>query len=176
MLPGTSGLEICRALRADPRLRHVPIIILTARHETPLKVQGLDLGADDYVTKPFDFPELLARVRARLRARRTDPDELSVAGLRLVRARHEVNSAAGAAALSPREFDLLALLMRHPNQILFRSTIVDRVWGDLADIESNVLDVYIRRLRRKLDSIGFTGRIRTARGDGYVLESPTAAR
>jgi DNA-binding response OmpR family regulator len=172
MLPGMSGLEVCRALRADDRLRGVPLIILTARHETPVKVMGLDLGADDYVTKPFEFGELLARVRARLRARRRGDDVLELGGLRLVRARYELEYDGQAAPLTRREFDLLDLFLQHPNQVLLRGQLADQVWGHQTDLESNVLDVYVRRVRRRLDDLGFQGRIRTVRGDGYVLEPP----
>lgn len=174
MLPQMSGLDLCRTLRADPQLQAVPLIILTARQETPLKVIGLDLGADDYVTKPFDFSELLARVRARLRARRRGDDTLESCGLRLVRARYELACGERVAALTRREFDLLAVFLQHPSQVLLRSALADQVWGHQGDLESNVLDVYIRRLRRKLESVGFSGRIRTVRGDGYALEPPPA--
>ncbi|HEY7060341.1 MAG TPA: response regulator transcription factor [Chloroflexota bacterium] len=172
MLPEMSGLEVCRALRGDERLRGVPLIILTARHETPVKVMGLDLGADDYVTKPFEFGELLARVRARLRARRRADDVVQLGGLRLMRARYELGFDGQTAPLTRREFDLLDLFLQHPNQVLLRGQLADQVWGHQTDLESNVLDVYVRRLRRKLEDLGFRGRIRTVRGDGYVLEPP----
>src|SRR4051794_40730321 len=152
MLPGMSGLEVCRALRADDRLRGIPLIILTARNETPVKVMGFDLGADDYVTKPFEFGELLARVRARLRVRRRD-DVVQLGGLRLARARYELGYDGQATALTRREFDLLELFLQHPNQVLLRAQLSDQVWGHQTDRESNVLDVYVRRLRRKLDSL-----------------------
>jgi DNA-binding response OmpR family regulator len=175
MLPGLSGLDVCRALREQAALSQVPIIFLTARHETRYKVAGLDLGGDDYVTKPFDFGELVARIRARLRARHPTTDGGLGAGVQLLRERHELRSAQSATPLTPREFDLLELLVRHPNQVLLRSTIAQRVWGDPAEVDSNVLDVYIRRLRRKLQAVGGAGRIRTARGDGYLFEPPRRA-
>jgi two-component system response regulator MprA len=175
MLPQMSGLEVCRALRADERLQAIPVIFLTARHETPFKVAGLDLGADDYLTKPFEFGELLARVRARLRGRRGVGDLLELGELRLDRTRHEVQIAGHAASLTRREFDLLALFLQHPGQLLLRRAMASQVWGYSSDAESNVLDVYIRRLRAKLDQLGYGGRIRTVRGDGYVLEPPPTA-
>ncbi len=174
MLPQMSGLEICRALRADERLQDVPVIFLTARHETPFKVAGLDLGADDYLTKPFAFGELLARVRARLRTRHGG-DSLQLGDLRLVRARHEVQHGSQAASLTRREFDLLALFLQRPGQLLLRRAVASQIWGYSSDAETNVLDVYIRRLRAKLEQIGYQGRIRTVRGDGYVLEPPSPA-
>jgi len=175
MLPQMSGLEICRVLRADERLQAVPVIFLTARHETAFKVAGLDLGADDYLTKPFEFSELLARVRARLRTRRGG-DTLQLGDLQLVRARHELQHGGRAVSLTRREFDLLALLLQHPGQLLLRRALVSQVWGYSSDAESNVLDVYIRRLRAKLEQVGYDGRIRTVRGDGYVLEPPALAQ
>jgi DNA-binding response OmpR family regulator len=175
MLPQMSGLEVCRALRADERLQAVPVIFLTARHETAFKVAGLDLGADDYLTKPFEFHELLARVRARLRNRRGGGDTLQLGDLHLVRARHELQRGDRAVSLTRREFDLLALFLQHPGQLLLRRAMASQVWGYSSDAESNVLDVYIRRLRAKLEQVGYAGRIRTVRGDGYVLEPPAPA-
>jgi two-component system, OmpR family, response regulator MprA len=175
MLPQMSGLEVCRALRAEERLQGIPVIFLTARHETPFKVAGLDLGADDYLTKPFEFNELLARVRARLRARRGAGEVLQLGELRLDRARHEVQVGEHAASLTRRELDLLALFLQHPGQLLPRRAMASQVWGYSSDAESNVLDVYIRRLRAKLVQLGYEGHIRTVRGDGYVLEPPPSA-
>jgi DNA-binding response OmpR family regulator len=172
MLPGMSGLEVCRALRRDDRLRGIPLVILTARHETPVKVMGLDLGADDYVTKPFEFGELLARVRARLRARQRGDDVVQLGGLRLARARYELECGGQTTPLTRREFDLLELFLQHPNQVLLRAQLADQVWGHQTALESNVLDVYVRRIRRKLEDLGFAGGIRTVRGDGYVFEPP----
>lgn len=175
MLPEMSGLEVCSALRADEGLQAVPVVFLTARHETPFKVAGLDLGADDYLTKPFEFRELLARVRARLRARRGGDDDLQLGELRLERGRHELRHLDQAVPLTRREFDLLALFLRHPGQLQLRRALANQVWGHSSDAESNVLDVYVRRLRNKLAEVGFAGRIRTVRGDGYVLDPPGAS-
>jgi DNA-binding response OmpR family regulator len=110
--------------------------------------------------------------RARLRARRRGDDALELGGLRLVRARYELECDGRTAPLTRREFDLLDLFLQHPNQVLLRGQLAVQVWGHATDLESNVLDVYVRRLRRKLDELGFAGRIRTVRGDGYVLEPP----
>jgi len=173
MMPDMSGLEVCRAIRSDERLRNVPLILLTARHETPFKVLALDLGADDYLIKPFDFDELLARVRARLR-RAHSRNRLELGELRLERARHELVCHGRAAMLTRREFELLEVLLQHPKQLLLRRFLTNQVWGHSSDAESNVLDVYILRLRRKLEELGYSGHIRTMRGDGYIFEPPVA--
>jgi len=171
MMPHMSGLDVCRAIRADERLQNVPLIFLTARDETTFKVEGLDLGADDYLTKPFEFRELLARVRARLRVRRTE-DAVELGDLRLDRTRHEMQRGGRVAPLTRRELKLIELFLQRPDEVLPRRALVHDIWGPGSDAESNVLDVYVLRLRRKLSELGYTGRIRTVRGDGYVLESP----
>ena len=171
MLPGRSGLEVLRAIRASkPAL---PVILLTARSGVDDKVDGLDLGADDYVTKPFSFDELLARVRANLRNRgqrssaQLESGDLSLdlRTRRVVRADREIE-------LSRREFDLLAYLMRHPGQVLSRAQILDAVWGHDFDPETKVVETYISTVRRKLANGTTPAPIETVRNAGYRLLAP----
>ena len=168
-LPGMDGFEVLEGVRA--RGEAMPVIILTARDEVDEKVRGLDAGADDYVTKPFKFEELLARVRARLRAEHTHEEVELIAGaitldLRSRRAsvdREQVE-------LSTREFALLETFMRHPGQVLSREQLLSRVWGYDFDPGSNVVDVYVGYLRKKVGG----GTIETVRGAGYRFEPPGA--
>jgi two-component system response regulator MprA len=166
MLPGMDGLEICRRLR---RGTNVPILMLTARDAVTDRIAGLDSGADDYLVKPFDFDELLARVRALLR--RAQPQSGSVlafANLRLDIGTREAYRGDRRVDLTTREFDLLLLFMRHPRQVLTREQILEQVWGD-ADVESNAIEVHIARLRDKLEADGTERLIQTIRGAGYAL-------
>lgn len=166
MLPGMSGLEIARRLR---RGMSVPILMLTARDAVPDRVAGLDSGADDYLIKPFDFEELLARVRALLR--RTQPQSgevLTFADLSLDTGTREAERDGRRIELTTREYELLDLFMRHPRQVLLREQILDRIWGD-ATIESNAIEVHIGRLRDKLEADGEERLIQTIRGAGYAL-------
>ena len=170
-LPTLDGLEVCRRLRARSS---VPILILTARDSVVERVRGLDAGADDYLAKPFSLDELLARVRAALRRARIAAagERLEVADLVLDARAHEVRRAGGAIELTAREFDLLEFLMRHAGQALTRQQIFSEVWGYDYLGESNVIDVYIRSLRKKVDD-GFEPKlIRTVRGLGYTLRAP----
>jgi DNA-binding response OmpR family regulator len=170
MLPGMDGFEILGAIRAmDPGL---PVVMLTARGEVADRVRGLDLGATDYMVKPFAFAELSARVRAHLRTadgRARRADALEAGGLRLDLMRHEVEGGDGPVSLSAREFALLAHLMRHPGQVLSRQQILDGVWGYSFDPRSNLVDVYVGYLRRKLADAGAGEAIETVRGVGYRL-------
>jgi DNA-binding response OmpR family regulator len=171
LLPKKNGLEVLKALRAKDT--ETPVILLTARGEIEDKVEGLDLGANDYIVKPFSFEELLARIRAHLRR----PDQRAAAGLEVgdisldFRTR-EVKRAGHDVRLTSREFELLAYLMRHPNQVLSRSQILNAVWGYDYDPGTNVLEVYIGYLRRKLGVDGGPVPIETVRAAGYRLVAP----
>jgi len=172
MLPGMDGLEVCRRLR----LAHssLPILILTARDSVSDRVQGLDAGSDDYMVKPFALAELLARVRALLRrAGPGEPEVLQFADLRLDTGTRQVYRSETQIELTSKEFDLLELFLRHPKQVLTRETIYDRVWGYDFGGESNIIEVYIRYLRQKLESDGRSRLLFTVRGVGYVLREET---
>ncbi len=167
MLPGLDGFEVCRRLRAGGS---VPILMLTARDSVPDRVKGLDSGADDYVVKPFAFEELMARVRALLR--RSRPSEemvLQFADLTLNVTTREVTRAGRRIDLTTKEFDLLHFFLRHPRQVLPRELIYDRIWGYDFGGESNILEVYVRYLRSKLEASGEPRLIQTVRGVGYAL-------
>jgi phosphate regulon transcriptional regulator PhoB len=173
MLPAMDGLEVCRRLRSDPRTAGVPIIILTARADEVDRVVGLELGADDYVSKPFSPKELVARVRAVLRRiRPREPSApLAGGGVTLDPSRHTVTVDGTSVSLTPKEFDLLQALLESPGRVLTREYLLNRVWGySRADeIESRTVDVHIRRLRAKLGSAG--ARIATLKGVGYRFEA-----
>jgi heavy metal response regulator len=171
MLPGRNGLAVVRELRS--RGCTVPILLLTARAGVSDKVSGLDLGADDYLTKPFEFAELLARVRALLR-RGTPaiPPTLSVADLTLDPATRTVTRAGQRIDLSPREFALLEFFMRNRGRVLSRTLIAQHVWGVDFDTFTNVIDVYVNYLRRKIDAHCEPKLLQTVRGVGYVLKEP----
>jgi DNA-binding response OmpR family regulator len=173
MLPEMDGLEVCRRLRSDPRSAAVPIIILTARADEVDRVVGLELGADDYVSKPFSPKELVARVRAVLRRTRLrEPSApLASGGVTLDPARHSVTASGAAVVLTPKEFDLLHALLESAGRVLTREHLLNRVWGySRADeIESRTVDVHIRRLRAKLGAAG--ARIATLKGVGYRFEA-----
>jgi two-component system response regulator MprA len=167
MLPGMDGLEVCRHLRENGS---TPILMLTAKDTIQDRVQGLDAGADDYVIKPFELDELLARIRALLR--RTQPERaqvLSFLDLTLDTNTRQANRKGRIISLTAKEYELLELFLRHPRQVLTREMIFDRVWGYDFGGESNVLDVYIRYLRQKLEEGGEIRLLHTARGVGYVL-------
>lgn len=171
-LPGTDGLSVLRRWRAE-RLG-VPVIVLTAKAETADKVRGLDTGADDYVTKPFAFDELLARVRAALRSvKQRSSTELVVDDLRLDLLTKVAWRAERRVDLAPKEWALLELFMRHPDQLLSRAQILARVWDYDFDPGTNVVEVYISYLRRKLNHEGLAPLIRTVRGAGYRLRNPS---
>ncbi len=167
MLPGMDGLEVCQRLRGGG---NVPILMLTAKDTVNDRVQGLDAGADDYMVKPFQLEELLARVRALLR--RTQPERIPVlnfADLVLDTSTRQAMRKGRAISLTAKEYDLLELFLRHPRQVLTREMIFDRVWGYDFGGESNVLDVYIRYLRQKLEAEGEARLLHTVRGVGYVM-------
>ncbi|HEY0664112.1 MAG TPA: phosphate regulon transcriptional regulator PhoB [Thiobacillaceae bacterium] len=169
MLPGMSGIDLCRRLRSDDRFQPIPIIMLTARGEERDKVQGLDIGADDYITKPFSPRELVSRIRAVLRRRAPQMTEepVVVRGLRLDPASHRVQGNGRALELGPTEFRLLHFLMTHPERVYSRAQLLDQVWGDDVFVEERTVDVHIRRLRLALEPSGHDALIQTVRGAGY---------
>ncbi|MGQ9548641.1 MAG: response regulator transcription factor [Roseiflexus sp.] len=168
MLPGIDGLEVARRLRA---VSDVPIIMLTARDAVPDRVAGLEAGADDYLIKPFAFEELLARIRVQLRRRQREDTAtvLRYGPLTMDLAAHEVTIGNRRIDLTAKEYDLLELFMRHPQQVLTRDVIYDRVWGYNFGGESNIIEVYVRYLRQKLEADGEPRLIHTVRGVGYIL-------
>jgi two-component system response regulator MprA len=166
MLPGMDGIEVCRRLR---RGTAAPILMLTARDAVPDRIAGLDSGADDYLVKPFDFDELLARIRALLRrAQPPDATVLRFADLRLDTGSREAFRGERTIELTTREYELLLLFLRHPRRVLTRDQILERVW-DGAAVDSNAIEVYIGRVRDKLEAAGEPRLIQTVRGAGYVL-------
>ncbi|PSR18014.1 DNA-binding response regulator [filamentous cyanobacterium CCP3] len=168
MMPGLSGVEVCRRLRQTGTA--TPVILLTAKDEVSDRVEGLDAGADDYVVKPFSIEELLARVRAHLRRIEPQDAELLVFGdLTLDRRSREVRRGQRAIELTAKEFDLLDYLMTNPRQVLTRDRILEQVWGYDFMGDSNIIEVYVRYLRLKLEAEGESRLIQTMRGVGYVL-------
>ncbi len=173
MMPNVDGLTVCRVLRAERN--RLPVLMLTARTETPDRVAGLDAGADDYLAKPFDLDELLARLRALLRRARPDDDEghepVQIADLRLDPTARRVWRGDREVELSKTEFDLLELLVRNQGIVLEHSTIYDRIWGYDFGPDSKNLAVYISYLRRKLEGDGDSKIIHTVRGVGYTVRA-----
>ncbi|HEY0663401.1 MAG TPA: phosphate regulon transcriptional regulator PhoB [Thiobacillaceae bacterium] len=169
MLPGMSGIELARRLRADKRTQAIPIIMLTARAEERDKVAGLETGADDYLTKPFSPRELNARVKAVLRRRapQATDDVVEVAGLQLDPASHRVLGNGAPLALGPTEFRLLHFLMTHADRVYSRTQLLDNVWGDHVFVEERTVDVHIRRLRKALEPSGHDRLVQTVRSAGY---------
>lgn len=168
MLPGISGLEICRRLRDTGS--KVPIVLLTAKDEVSDRVAGLDAGADDYVVKPFSIEELFARVRAHLRrTQEEETDVLQFGDLRMNVSTREIYRGDRLIELTAKEFDLLEYLLSHPRQVLTRDQILERVWGYDFVGDSNIIEVYIRYLRLKLEADKEKRLIQTVRGVGYVL-------
>jgi len=172
MLPGISGIEVCRLLRAKPETRDIPIIMLTARGEETERVRGLATGADDYVVKPFSVPELLARVRTILR--RLDPDAVAdvllLGDLSLDRRTRRVTRASRDINLSPTEFRLLEHLMQSPGRVYTRSQLLDAVWGREIYIDERTVDVHVGRLRKSLTRGKEADPIRTVRSMGYAFD------
>ncbi len=179
MLPGLDGFAVAERIRG---LSNVPILMLTARDSVEDRVSGLERGADDYLVKPFELPELLARIRALLRRSKLvaenpsslDHDELTFAGISLNGKTREVSFNGEALELTPREFDLLEYFLRHPRQVLTRDQLLAGVWGYDADASSNLVDVYVLQLRKKLEAQSGrqARRIETVRGVGYSLRDP----
>ena len=169
MLPGVSGIDYARKLRADKLTRDIPIVMLTARSQEEDQIKGLDTGADDYITKPFSTRELIARIRALLR--RTAPQALdqpvNMDGLALDPVTHRVQAGLQKLELGPMEFKLLHFFMTHPERVYSRAGILDSVWGSNVYIEERTVDVHIRRLRQALTPSGHNRLIQTVRGAGY---------
>jgi two-component system OmpR family response regulator len=172
MIPGPDGFEVCRRMRADGRWS--PVLMLTARDGVEDRVRGLDAGADDYLTKPFAIREMLARLRALIRrGAGPRPVELRVGDLMLDTAQHCVRRGGEPVSLSPKEFALLELFMRRAGEVLSRTHIVDHVWDFAYDGGSNLVDVYVGYLRRKIDLPFGRNDLETVRGVGYRLRLPT---
>lgn len=173
MLPGMSGIENARRLRAEARTRELPIILLTARSEERDKVAGLDAGADDYLTKPFSPRELEARINAVLRRRapQAGADRIEIAGLCLDPSTRRVQGGDQSLDLGPTEFRLLHFLMAHPERVHTRAQLLDKVWGDHVFVEERTVDVHVRRLRVALEPSGHDRLVQTVRGSGYRFSS-----
>ncbi|WP_420394372.1 phosphate regulon transcriptional regulator PhoB [Acuticoccus sp.] len=176
MLPGLSGIELCRRLRSRPQTEHLPIVMLTARGEETERIRGLATGADDYVVKPFSTPELMARIRAILR--RTRPAVVSAllrAGdLELDRTTHRVRRAMREIHLGPTEFRLLEFLMQSPGRVFSREQLLDGVWGRDVYVDERTVDVHVGRLRKAINRGKAKDPIRTVRGAGYAFNDQFA--
>jgi two-component system phosphate regulon response regulator PhoB len=172
MLPGVSGLEICRRLRARESTRTLPVIMVTARGEETERVRGLSVGADDYVVKPFSVPELMARVRALLRRSRPEriAERLYAGDLDLDRETRRVRRGARDIHLGPTEFRLLEYLLEKPGRVFSRAQLLDGVWGQAAEIDERTVDVHVGRLRKALSRGRERDPIRTVRGTGYAFD------
>jgi DNA-binding response OmpR family regulator len=167
MLPGMSGFELCRRLREQTS--GIAILLLTARDAVDDRIRGLDAGADDYLTKPFAFAELAARLRALRRRDAIGAARLDVGDLRIDLVGHRISVEDRELRLSRTEFDLLRLLAENADRVLQRAEILDAIWGSASYIDQNIVDQYVSYVRRKLDAVGATARIVTARGVGFTL-------
>ena len=171
MLPGPSGIEICRQIKSGRESRAIPVIMLSARTEEADRVRGIDIGADDYITKPFSVAELIARIRKELR--RTHPvsvgERIEHDDLVLDAGRHVVERDGQSVSLSTTEFRLLSVLIERPGRVFSREQLLNRVWGHDLDVETRTVDVHIGRLRKALMRHGGSDPIRTIRGEGYAL-------
>jgi two-component system, OmpR family, phosphate regulon response regulator PhoB len=169
MMPGLSGAEFAKELKSNAHTRDVPIIMVTARAEEEDKVRVLNIGADDYISKPFSFPELIARIQAVLR--RSMPggveERVTVAGLEVDVASQRVSAKGQAVKLGPTEYRLLHFFVSHPERVYTREQVLDRVWGQNVYVEERTVDVHIRRLRKALEPYGCDNLIQTVRGTGY---------
>ncbi|MDL2317469.1 response regulator transcription factor [Eubacteriales bacterium OttesenSCG-928-A19] len=173
MLPGMSGIEVCRRLRAGDEASQLPILMLTAKDDITDKVMGLDMGADDYMTKPFAIEELLARIRALLKRRASGPKpspKLTAGRLSMDTGARSVSFGDVPMQLTKTEFDLLECLLRNRGRVLTRDELLEKVWGWSYDGDTNVVDVYIRYLRQKLDEKFDVKTIHTIRGVGYMFQ------
>jgi len=176
MLPGLSGIELCRRLRGRPETKLLPIIMLTARGEESERVRGLSTGADDYVVKPFSVPELSARVHALLRRAAPErlADVLACGDLEVDREKKRVSRAGQAIELGPTEYRLLEFLMERPGRVFSREQLLDGVWGSEVYIDERTVDVHVGRLRKALNRGYANDPIRTVRGSGYALDDKFA--
>ncbi|HET9231072.1 MAG TPA: phosphate regulon transcriptional regulator PhoB [Vitreimonas sp.] len=177
MLPKAPGIEVCRRLRSRQETRNTPIVMLTARTEETDRIRGLDVGADDYVTKPFSMNELLARLRAVMRRIRPAlaNDKVQCGDIQMDRVSHRVKRGAREVHLGPTEFRILDHLMQHPGRVFSREQLLDAVWGSDVYVEARTVDVHIGRLRKALMVGDETDPIRTVRSAGYALDVETAA-
>ena len=171
MMPHLSGIELCRRLKQRPETRAITIIMLSARSEEVDRIRGLDTGADDYISKPYSIPELIARIRVQLRRVRpsTVGHVLEFGTLRLDAETHRVHHAGVEVKLGPTEFRLLTVFMERPGRVFSREALLDRVWGRDIYVESRTVDVHVGRLRKALTETGAEDPIRTVRGSGYAL-------
>jgi len=176
MLPGISGIQFAKQLRAQERTRDLPIILLTARSEDTDKEQGLNLGADDYITKPFSPRELIARINALLRRRAPQKTEsqIQAGDLLLDPAEHSVSANGRIIPFGPTEFKLLHFFMTHADRVYSRRQLLDLVWGDHIFVEERTVDVHIRRLRKGLETVGLENMVQTVRGSGYRFSATPA--
>ena len=177
MLPGSSGLGLARKLRSQDRTRAIPIIMLTAKGAEQDKVDGLEAGADDYITKPFSPKEMLARIKAVLRRRapQLTDDLIEIAGLCMDPASHRVTGHGQTLQIGPTEMKLLHYFMTHPERVFSRTQLLDQVWGDHVFIEERTVDVHIRRLRKALEPSGHDAHVETVRGTGYRFTANLSA-
>ncbi|AHG62669.1 MAG: phosphate regulon transcriptional regulator PhoB [Advenella sp.] len=177
MLPGSTGLNLARNLRSSERTRDIPIIMLTAKSSEADKVEGLESGADDYITKPFSPKELMARIKAVLRRRapQLTDDEIEISGLKLDPVSHRITGNGSNLPLGPTEFRLLHFFMTHPERVFTRGQLLDQVWGDHVFLEERTVDVHIRRLRKALEPSNHHNLVETVRGSGYRFTSKLPA-
>lgn len=173
MMPGVSGVELTRELRNQPTTKDIPIIMLTARAEEEDRIRGLNIGCDDYVSKPFSYPELVARIQAVMR--RTTPggeeERMAVEGLVVDAASQRVTAKGDPVRLGPTEYRLLHFLISHPERVYTREQVLNRVWGHNVYVEERTVDVHVRRLRKALAPFGYDQMIQTVRGSGYRFSS-----
>ncbi|MFL2790017.1 MAG: phosphate regulon transcriptional regulator PhoB [Paracoccaceae bacterium] len=173
MLPKVSGIEVCRQLRRSKMTREIPIVMLTARSEESDKIRGLDIGADDYITKPYSIKELLARVRAAMRrpAASVISDQMTVGKIVVDLQKHLVAIDGLQVNLGPTEYRLLVTLMQSPERVFSRNQLLDNVWGISADVDTRTVDVHVARLRKVIEVGANKNIIRTVRGFGYALKA-----
>jgi len=169
MMPGVSGVEYARELKSTPQTKDIPVIMVTARAEEEDKIRGLNIGCDDYVSKPFSFPELIARIQAVLRRSMPggEDERMAVAGLQVDAASQRVTAKGEPVRLGPTEYRLLHLFISHPERVYTREQVLDRVWGQNVYVEERTVDVHIRRLRKALEPYGYHNMIQTVRVTGY---------